>query len=204
MQVDDVDWHQRKRSSLPRVVACLRPWGVKQFRTIWIEWCRSKSYRDENLKLLQPEMPQRRKLSVWTTWLGTSVRSCHVIGLSQSWNLCMHFWTLSSDILKKDSAWSFRQICNAEDLLNYSPMAAAGKQPHANELRQFLNFHDDILTYLWKRSSVSTGFRMNLMTSGSVLTIADVLKNSPQLWRSKTATHRMVAGSGGAKGPDRL
>jgi len=65
----------------------------------------------------------------------TVVMSYHRAGLKPG----MHFWTLSRDILKKDSPRSFRQICNADDLL----IRAATGKPHTNELRQFLNFHDD-------------------------------------------------------------
>ena len=178
------------RESVSRVVASLTSMRCEtQFMTIWNEVSR----RAENLKLSQPEVPRRRTLPKRFDDGGPAHQYTDVISYHRAETWYAFLDVITRQIEERFVTDSFRQICNAEDLL----IRAATGKPHTNELRQFLNFYDDfdelcleaqlillhsvVMKQLQNESDVERV---------SVLGIADVLKKTAgaqqlldQVWR---------------------
>ena len=151
--------------------------------TIWNDVGR----RDENLKLPQPEMPQRHKLPKrfeCRRWPGTSVHRRNVIPQSCAFLdiIIRHFEErLATKFLTELQHRRFTHPCDS----------AATWKGHTNELRQFLNFHDGFnrlsleaqrchqptSEWIWCRAGhLSVGLPFS-----KILGIADVAKNAAGL-----------------------
>lgn len=178
------------RESVSRVVASLTSMRCEsQFMTLWSDVSR----RAESLKLPQPEMPRRRKLPNRFDDGGPAHQYTDVISYHRAETWYAFLDIITRQIEQRFTTDSFRQICNAEDLL----IRAATGKTYTNELQQFLNFYDDF-------DAVSLEAQLVLLHSVvikqlqnesavervTVADVADVLKNTAgaqqlldQIWR---------------------
>jgi len=147
----------------------------------------------EKRNLPQPEMPRRRQIPKRFDGGGPAQQYTDVISYHRAETWYAFLDTVSGQLEDRFSTDSFRQICNAEDLLI---RAAIGK-PHTNELQQFINFYDDFdeSTLAAQLTILHAAVANRLQTQSAVerltvMEVANVLKNTDgaqqlldQVWR---------------------
>ena len=178
------------RESVSRVAATLTSLRCEsEFMALW----KDVSQIAEKRNLPQPEMPRRRQIPKRFDGGGPAQQYTDVISYHRAETWYAFLDTVSGQLEDRFSTDSFRQICNAEDLLI---RAAIGK-PHTNELQQFINFYDDFdeSTLAAQLTILHAAVANRLQTQSAVerltvMEVANVLKNTDgaqqlldQVWR---------------------